>query len=414
MDATSTPPANREATSSIRGYLYQFDATIFSILNASDNAVIKVEGIEDFDISYGQCITANQCKYYESQELNNSTLRDVMLPMLEDFSRRSTTNQKLINYTLYGHFKNSSSIITHASIENIKTILTRKTRVDDAAERSFKTVEIWNERGYHDEFLGRFCKSFKIVIASEFYEHRKNIIKKISETFNCSEIESEHYYYPTCVKIVSDLAIAKKSSGREIRREHFLEQLRPQKALFSVWQSRELSREKYCKMMRQKYFSSLNNEISQRFFIIEGVHSEDVRDIVNITHHIKNKWSTHELARKPDKERCAPFVYFRDFSSEMMDSLLSTLYIQGVSFTDGYPFRGSPFTIEHLFRPQTRDNRLSLRLIYSNAELDSALASVRSELSIFQFFRRHVLNLSCAGQHIAIPIHDSSMIKEIA
>ena len=41
---------DREATATIRGYSYQFDATILHILSLRGNETLVVEGIEDFDI----------------------------------------------------------------------------------------------------------------------------------------------------------------------------------------------------------------------------------------------------------------------------------------------------------------------------------------------------------------------------
>ena len=42
---------NRQAIDTIRGYLYQFDHTIFQILNHHDeNSIFTIEGVEDIDI----------------------------------------------------------------------------------------------------------------------------------------------------------------------------------------------------------------------------------------------------------------------------------------------------------------------------------------------------------------------------
>jgi hypothetical protein len=45
----NTEPLNPKATASIRGYHFQFDATINAILSIKGNATLTVEDIEDFN-----------------------------------------------------------------------------------------------------------------------------------------------------------------------------------------------------------------------------------------------------------------------------------------------------------------------------------------------------------------------------
>ena len=66
---------SREADATIRGFNYQFDASIRLILEAGDNDSITVEGVEDVDVSDGLSINAIQCKYYEGTKLTNSVLK---------------------------------------------------------------------------------------------------------------------------------------------------------------------------------------------------------------------------------------------------------------------------------------------------------------------------------------------------
>lgn len=50
----TTQTENRDASATIRGYLYQFDATISAIVTLGVQDILTVEGIEDFDIDRGQ------------------------------------------------------------------------------------------------------------------------------------------------------------------------------------------------------------------------------------------------------------------------------------------------------------------------------------------------------------------------
>ena len=74
---------SRSAEATIKGFIYQFDASIRHILEAGPNDQITIEGIEDVDVSDGVSVKAIQCKYYEGTKLTNSVLRDIVEPMLK-------------------------------------------------------------------------------------------------------------------------------------------------------------------------------------------------------------------------------------------------------------------------------------------------------------------------------------------
>ena len=91
----------RSAEDTIKGFNYQFAATVLLILASKHDSQITVEGIEDIDVSSDTVTAAVQCKYYEGTKLTNSVLRDIVEPMLED--ERARTSK--IHYYIYGHFK---------------------------------------------------------------------------------------------------------------------------------------------------------------------------------------------------------------------------------------------------------------------------------------------------------------------
>jgi hypothetical protein len=93
----------------IRGYIYQFDASIFALLNANPNEKFTIEGIEDFDhFSSDQMVLHSQIKYYSSKGLTNATIRDTLLPMLENFLTLDPERRSKKKFKIYGHFKGES------------------------------------------------------------------------------------------------------------------------------------------------------------------------------------------------------------------------------------------------------------------------------------------------------------------
>jgi len=80
----------RSAEDTIKGFNYQFAATVLLILGSKHDSKITVEGIEDIDVSTDSVTAAVQCKYYEGTKLTNSVLRDIVKPMLVDEKARVT------------------------------------------------------------------------------------------------------------------------------------------------------------------------------------------------------------------------------------------------------------------------------------------------------------------------------------
>ena len=104
-----TPPTHsRDATATIRGYMYQFDATILAILRLVGNKPLDVESIEDFDIGGDDPTDLFQCKYYAAQRFTPAQLRDAILPMLKGFLGLNAKARKKRSFHLYGYYKDST------------------------------------------------------------------------------------------------------------------------------------------------------------------------------------------------------------------------------------------------------------------------------------------------------------------
>lgn len=73
----------RQADSTIKGYLYQFNKSILEILCMSDDAILILEGIiEDIDILSPTGTTTIQCKYHEDRKFRMSSVAVPIIEML--------------------------------------------------------------------------------------------------------------------------------------------------------------------------------------------------------------------------------------------------------------------------------------------------------------------------------------------
>jgi hypothetical protein len=85
----------RTATDTIKGYFYQFDLSILTLLELKDeNHQITVEGIEDIDINNATVETAVQCKYHSKTEYNHSVIAKPIKTYAESLQRSTKWQRK--------------------------------------------------------------------------------------------------------------------------------------------------------------------------------------------------------------------------------------------------------------------------------------------------------------------------------
>ena len=404
---------NREASATIRGYIYQFDATIRKILASGVGDLCTVEGVEDFDIHAYDFSSYFQCKYYAAQKLTASVLRDSILPMLKNYVGLNLSERSKKRYILYGHFKESSYAKSDITSETLKTILVRKEKLQDGAEAAFRTINVQDEIGATYDDLEGFVLQFSLELCSEYEQHKKTVVGELGSTLSVSQFEAESYIYPSALTLISTLACKKTVENRTISKEVFLQKVQPNRALYCLWSLREKSQRAYCREMRSRFFSKVNIEPEARFFILEfpeGTLETNIRQTLLV---IRKKWSSHMARRKPDRDRYAPYIFLSKTPPEQLANIKKTLHQEGCVFLDGYPFQESDFSVVSISQQQTYQNKISLRFLNSEDDLRSCLAALERPRLIYQFFIDNPINIEEEVTQVCIPITSPIMIADI-
>src|SRR5258708_860928 len=180
----------RSASDSLKGYFYQFDKTILTLLFADSTNIITVEGIEDIDIASPTLITAIQCKYLESRAFTNSAIRKPILLMLDHY----INNPQGYNYNLYTYFPHEATRKETIDLDRLKDILTYK--------ETGKHTAYYKDKSISDETLEKFLKCFQIQIGQSYDEQKQEVFKKIKEEFSFSDIEVVVIYYNKTLRFI--------------------------------------------------------------------------------------------------------------------------------------------------------------------------------------------------------------------
>jgi hypothetical protein len=409
----SVTDLTRDATATIQGYVFQFDSTILSLCNLPPGSSLDVEGIEDFDVIKADMAELFQCKYYEATRLTPATLRDAVLPMLKGFLKLNSTERHGRRFHLYGYFKDSIPGDSQVTLTQLQQALTRRETISTSSHSRYREVNIQDELGATDTELQQFADQLTIHITGKAADHRQKTIDTLRRTCSVSSPEAQLYVYPSARTLVSTIACEADIAKRRISRTDFISQIFPSRAVFNHWMLREQGEQAFCRAMRHEYFSDRNVDAVHRAFIVDASLLATDAECLALCHTLRHKWSSHQVRRKPDAERYAPMVIFRDLPSSRLIALKCALQNDGACFVDGYPFLGAPFSPEHALRPQTFENKLSLRILASIEELSRVFTSIRGEKVAFDFYRIDPTEAIEKCKWVSLPATNVSLIQNI-
>jgi len=404
---------SRDASATIQGYLFQFDATILSLCSIAEDAIIDIEGIEDFDVVSSDIKELFQCKYYEATRLTSATIRDGILPMLKGFLKLPQTERPRRRFHLYGYFRDSARGDTCLDPERLKTALTHREAVKNGQTMRFVAHDLQKELQATDDDIKSFANQLTIHVTGKAEDHRRETMAALQRLCGLSATEIELYTYPTARTLISSIACNANPSERRLSKIEFISRISPSKALFNHWSLREHGETAYCSRIRSEYFSHRNIDAIHRIFILDARLASENAEIQSLCHAIRAKWSSHAMRRKPDKERYVPILFIRNLAPERMVDLKGSLHQDGVRFVDGYPFLGSTFTVDNFLTPQTFENNLSLRLLSSQEELSKTLSAIRTERIVYDFYSSSPADSLPNSKWISVPVKSIGSIEKI-
>ncbi len=315
----------RQANSTIKGYLYQFNKSIMEILSADDEASITLEGIiEDIDIQLPNSTATIQCKYHEDTKFTMSSVAAPILEMVCHYNECIALG-KAIQYVLYAHYSENVEEIDAVAFENhISTTNSKELQlsyfhkiytISDAsilelANKPKKTKEdktkILNYYSLNRSSLklcfewSKFWNCFKYVPAEEFELLKEKVIVKLSE--QADRKTAEDLYYPNAFSMVANISAKTEISERTIDKKTFLEKLKSKESvLITKWMLIGLDRKKILQAKKQHLSSSFSLNTAIRAFVFSNqFHSSNEDKIIPfIQEYIAKYYKKRTLQRPP-------------------------------------------------------------------------------------------------------------------
>jgi hypothetical protein len=370
---------DRSAVDTIKGYFYQFDMSIRSVLElANDTDVIAIECVEDLDLRTASDVTAIQCKYYAKSEYNHSVIKDAVMYMLSHFKEVKAGTKPKISYVIRGHYgAGQKKLDAGISVEFLK--------------KNFLTYTTEKVKRYHHEELGLddadladFLDLLTVDInALEFHKQFQEVIGQLKAIFSCTPFAAEFFYYNNALRVIKELAIRPNPADRTITKKAFLARVNTSSILFNEWFVQKRGKKLHLAALRKEYFTALNISPFERFFLVEIDPTSYIRaELKELIFILSKKWS--KTSRFEPNSFC-PYLFVKGIPEDELVALKKELSVEGFRFVDGYDYQGADFSANSIAQKATHSNGIKIKILNSLDNLAEAANLITKTRWLYQF-----------------------------
>ncbi|MEZ9348400.1 hypothetical protein AB4166_16310 [Vibrio splendidus] len=333
---------SRTAESTIKGFLYQFQKTIESILESSYDDTVTVEGIvEDVDVVHlDGSTTAIQCKYHESVEAFSTSL--IYKPILQMAENYAANPRADISYKLFVHVPNQDVTSRSVTEEELDAAL---------GSTNAKLQPIINRIPNNfnkDDFLTKLRLEF-----GESIDELSISIKSLLSDIEISNSDVENILYPNSINHIARLSCGDTPESRQINRSDFERFLsNSNSTAISKWTLALNTKKQLLTSKRKQLSQYLSQNSRERCFYLSKEQLVDFNDgVVVFISNFLAKYHTKALHLKTP-------IFVLDCDFEELSDIQYRLYVKGIKACTGYI--GSKFEVQDLFREPIKKNARSL------------------------------------------------------
>jgi len=404
---------DRSAVDTIRGYFYQFDLSILSVLQlTSPNDCIEIECTEDIDIRTATDVTATQCKYYAKTEYNHSVIKDAVKHMVSHFKESLAGKKPTVSYSIRGHYASGQGKLDGGiDVGFLKKHFLTYSEGKGAAK---VTRHHHSELDLSDSDLGEFLKRLTVdVRATGFDEQYSQVLKTVRSIFGGTQFSAEYFYYNNALAVIRELSIKAASADRTITKKEFLAKIDTSNILFNEWFVEKKGKKAHLAALRKEYFAELNVSPYERFFLVETNASEYVRsDVKELFFELSRKWAKL-FAREPST--FCPYIYVHGVSADELLALKRELCTEGFKLIDGHDFQGADFSYHSITQKATHGNGIKIKVLNILSNVEQAVNAVTKTRHIYQFHlgTSYFDYNKPAVRHVKIQVERLSDVKSI-
>lgn len=404
---------DRSAVDTIRGYFYQFDLSILSVLQlTSPDSSVDIECIEDIDIRTATDITATQCKYYAKTEYNHSVIKDAVKHMASHFKESLAGTKPKVSYSIKGHYASGQEKLDGGiDVDFLKKHFLTYSEGKGAAKI---TRYHHSELGLSDANLEEFLRRLIIdVRAKEFDEQYREVLGTLRSIFGGTPFSAEYFYYNNALAVIRELSIKAALADRTITKKEFLARINTSTVLFNEWFVEKKGKKAHLAALRKEYFTELNVSPYERFFLVETDASSYVRsDLKDLFFELSKKWA--KLSIREPAPFC-PYIYVHGVPDDELLALKRELSTEGFKLIDGHDFQGADFSYHSITQKATHGNGIKIKVLNTLPNVEQTVDAITKTRRIYQFHlgSSYFDYDKPAVRHVKIQVERLSDVKSI-
>ncbi|MBR7943576.1 DUF4297 family anti-phage-associated protein [Burkholderia cenocepacia] len=404
---------DRSAVDTIRGYFYQFDLSILSVLQlTSPDDSVEIECTEDIDIRTATEVTATQCKYYAKTEYNHSAIKDAIKHMVSHFKESLAGTKPIISYSIKGNYASGQEKLDGGI--NVDFLKKHFLTYSEGKGTAKITRYHHSELGLSDADLEEFLKRFTIdVRAKGFDEQYREVLDTIRAIFGGTPFSAEYFYYNNALAVIRELSIKAVPADRTITKKEFLARIDTSTILFNEWFVEKKGKKGHLAALRKEYFTELNVSPYERFFLIEADADSYIRsDLKDLFFELSRKWA--KLSAREPSPFC-PYIYVHGVADDELLELKRELSTEGFKLVDGHDFQGADFDYHSITQKATHGNGIKIKVLNTLANVEQTVDAVTKTRRIYQFHlgSSYFDYDKPAVRHIKIQVERLSDVKSI-
>ena len=405
--------SNRSAVDTLRGYFYQFDLSILSILQlGSLEDSVEIECIEDIDIRTATEVTATQCKYYAKTEYTHSVIKDAVKHMLSHFKESLLGEKPDVSYSIKGYYASGQEKLDGGvDVDFLKKhFLTYSKGKGDAKVTHYHHTDL----SLSDADLREFLKRLTIdVRAKEFDEQYREVLDAITNNIATTQFSAEYFYYNNALAVIRELSIQSAPIARTITKREFLARINTSAVLFNEWFIEKKGKKAHLAALRKQYFTEFNISPYERFFLVEVDPNNYVRsDLKDVFFQLSKKWA--KLSARDPSPFC-PYIYVHGLPSDELIALKTELLFEGFKIIDGHDFQGADFNYRSIVQKATFGNGIKLKVLNTLPNLEKTVNTISATRQVYEFYisNSYLEYDNSAVRHVKIQVENMSDILSI-
>lgn len=370
----------------IKGFEFQIDKTIITLLNANNDSQVCLEQIQDINTDN----FVMQVKYKETQKYTPAKIKEPVIQLIEEYKKEPTKN-----YYLYCYFNNVGE----------EKITFTKAKLDEVLGNK--------KNDFNPKIKNDFRSKFELHFSKTFQEQFVQAVEAIKDVSNCSNFDEALIFYGNIANHLRKIVVNNVTiKNRTCTKSEILELItNNHKTVFDSAYRIYKGKKQYIAEIKKRHFTYCNIDDWERFIVVELSGLENISNIKSAVLNVKNKFYK-KLAR--GIKSGAPYIYLINISKEKLKKLKEELVSENNQIKDGYDFMDADFCKNSLKVKSTIGNGISIKFVNDETCLKQMLGcDLGRTKEIYHFYHTEPIELFLDINTVNIKIDKLSEMQQI-